>query len=786
MKLLLSIERDERNYLPIVRTMLKGNYADVIDFNPPTISSVIDVAIRNKCDAIVTSNPALITKLAERIGDPKPSISNYEGSIFHEGEIEILVVPALRKLHTVSYGKFLMMRYLKKLLMKDAWFKQTAFTYEVVKTIDDCGRMLDELSSAWMIVSDTETQYNNHEKIAKLPDAEYYIRKFGDKLRLPIIQDHGFTGIFWDDAAQEFITRTYVFNLHDGKQADDDPIFLTKLEVLRAVHEDLPQGKVFQNGKYDVNVLNAHGMAVTNYAHDTINIFHSMYCELPKDLASMLAFSIRDMCYWKWMSAVPDEETQQYYNAIDTWGTANAFLSLLGEMEDYAVTNYVDCEFPDVFPALLCEMQGVPVDLGVLRAAKKEREEKLVLLQEELEMMVGTPGFNANSPVQVKKLIHAYGWVNVSSSDEKTIESLKYKDELLGVILNKILDIRGIRKEISSYLDESKIIFGRMFFSMNPHGTDTGRMAAKEHHFNVGINFQTIPRGDADGELAFKYGVKDIFVCPEGWYVAEVDYSQAESRDTAYISGDENLIHAVDCGKDFHSLNASAFFGKPYEEIYSDEKGKTLDKPLRNLAKRVNHGANYNMGAFVMLQTMGEKRAAEAKKLLNLPAHYSLQDTCEHLLGTFSSTYRVVKGQWYTHIVNLVRTTAKLTNPLGWTRVCFGKPWENKMDKNALVAQLPQSTNAKTLCVASRKVFWELALKYPQNFMYVAQIHDSILAFYRPFHEGEPVEQDYWPKRIEACMNLPVPVTDCFGKTRILTVPAEAAYGETSWGAIKG
>jgi len=45
---------------------------------------------------------------------------------------------------------------------------------------------------------------------------------------------------------------------------------------------------------------------------------------------------------------------------------------------------------------------------------------------------------------------------------------------------------------------------------------------------------------------------------------------QAEARYTAYLSGDEALIHAVDCGKDFHSLNASAFFGVPYEEIYRD------------------------------------------------------------------------------------------------------------------------------------------------------------------------------------------------------------------------
>jgi hypothetical protein len=44
-----------------------------------------------------------------------------------------------------------------------------------------------------------------------------------------------------------------------------------------------------------------------------------------------------------------------------------------------------------------------------------------------------------------------------------------------------------------------------------------------------------------------------------------------------------------------------------------------IAKDLRDLSKRTNHGANYNMGGSVMLDTMGPKRVAQAKLVLKLP-----------------------------------------------------------------------------------------------------------------------------------------------------------------------
>src|SRR5690606_21352936 len=133
-----------------------------------------------------------------------------------------------------------------------------------------------------------------------------------------------------------------------------------------------------------------------------------------------------------------------------------------------------------------------------------------------------------------------------------------------------------------------------------------GRLASTESSFWCGLQIQNIPQGKA---------VKGWIEADEGWEFAGGDYAQSEARCVGYLSGCTALIDLVESDKDYHSWNAHKFFGVPYEEV---------DKPLRNLSKRVNHGSNYNMGAAVLLDTMGPKNVAEARILLKLPARWTL------------------------------------------------------------------------------------------------------------------------------------------------------------------
>src|SRR6266853_1065707 len=253
------------------------------------------------------------------------------------------------------------------------------------------------------------------------------------------------------------------------------------------------------------------------------------------------------------------------------------------------------------------------------------------------------------------------------------------------------------------------------------------------------------------------------------FFFCELDNEQSESRCTAYLSGDENLISAVESPLDFHAINIERFFGVPYSEIIGPN-GEILNVELRNLSKRVNHGANYNMGPAVLLQTMGEENVDRAKILLKLPKHWTRLMVCEYLLDLYDKAYPEVKTIWYSSVKETVRTIQKLVSPMGWTRYCFGNPDKNKHDLNAYVAHPPQNLSVSIINEGFKKLFWQVQVMRPSDFRLKAQIHDSIFCQIRTGKETLIEEAR------KICV-YPIPVTDCKGKTRIMTIPVAAKVG---------
>jgi hypothetical protein len=382
--------------------------------------------------------------------------------------------------------------------------------------------------------------------------------------------------------------------------------------------------------------------------------------------------------------------------------------------------------------------------------------------------------FNTGSPVQKKALLKILGCADLEGTDEPSLAKARLRHPLNSRILSQVSQIQKDRKLLSTYLCEGKeltkkgVANGRILYSLNPHGTDTGRLASKEHHFWCGLQIQNIPRGTV---------VKSTLMADDGFLLGESDLEQAESRDTAYITGDKNLIRAVSSGKDFHSTNASSFFGIPYGDIYDDATHKTLDKKVRDLAKRVNHGASYNMGWNVLINTMGEDKIQEAGTLLGLPKKWSLRQIAEHLLKQFELSYPVVRNDYQDWIRYKVALDHLLVGASGWTRYCFSDPSKSKTALNGYIAHCPQSLNAMTLNAAWMKVFYEVALPNPNDFKLLAQVHDSILFQYREGRED-------LAKRVKELMEIPITITDIGGITRTFTVPADLKFGKRYWSEL--
>lgn len=756
---LLYYTPSDKRFLPFLKPFLQGSQTHITADAPLTLIECVMKAKSKGANSIITTNPKILQKLLNQHGEKLPSLNDYAGSIFDYMGIEWLILNPLVRMVTDNEGQFLFKRYLSKITHPESWFKQTDFLWELANE-STIANLYDLLLTSDFMAVDIETI-----KQGRVMDCISY------------------TG-FWCNG-ESWLSKSVVIPL-------TSTYWLAWVRKLNAS----PVKKLLQNGKYDSAYFFRFGAPLENWVYDTINLFHCWYSELPKRLDFLASFALRKVQFWK------DEgsgtlENRYRYNARDGWATGNAFLSLMRDVPDWAIRNYL-MEFPLNFPCHQAEMQGIAINKDVVERLHAEQTAEIARLDKSLNTMLAIPAgksFNANSWQQVEKVLKVLGEKDPDGTDEIALKKVMFKHPLNTRILNAVLKRRKAVKMAGTYLVLKKfeyVVRGelkyRCLYTINPHSTDTARLASKESQFSwdkdiewAGLQIHNIPRKKKNIE------VKEMFEADEGFFLGEADYEQAESRDTAYLSGDTKLIAAVDdVTKDFHGTNASAFFGVPYDKImrsYQDNTGRWIHEKLNeelrdDIGKRVNHGANYNMGEQVLADTMGLENVYLAQKMLNLPSYWGVLRITGYLLECFEKAYPTLKGPYYDWIRYCVKTTRQLVSPLGWTRYCFGNPEKNKQDLNSYVAHPSQNLNAGTLNRAWMRVFKDVALKEVKDFRLCTQIHDSILFQYR---EGR---RDL-AKRVMECMLFPVTVKDCKGISRELIVPV-AVKGESKvWSKIK-
>jgi DNA polymerase I-like protein with 3'-5' exonuclease and polymerase domains len=738
---------EDRSYLHYLKPYVGTHSCFVLTSPVSTLYEIESYCKARNITAVLTTSPTLLAKIS---GRDKPKIDNFAGSYFTKNGIEYVIVDPLEQCVTVPYGKFLLERYVSKITTPSKWLEVPEFKWRIIKTPEDFIYAKQFLESSTLIGLDIET--------------------LKDPLSIRCI---GYTGLQLNDAG-EIRTHSFVVPIST----------LEELQWMRQLNS-IQVPKALQNGKYDHAYLARYNSPVWGWFWDTATMMHSWYCELPKDLAALQAFFVREAAYWKDLAESTDLETYYLYNAKDTWATALVVWAWIHEAPDWAKKNYL-IEFPVNFPCHLSELTGIDRDMTRMQEAREQIDAAITTKMDSLNRCLGTTGFNVNSPTQMKALLKVLGCGNFQSADDKHLAKAAFKHPLNARIIQYIrgvpksddpdlAGIRALRKIKSTYLrtDEdstknspggNKEFNGKILSSLIPHGTDSGRLASREHHFWCGLQLQNMPSGSL---------VKQTLRAPDGFYFAECDLEQAETRDTAYITGDTNLINAVNSERDFHSINTAAFFGVPYESVYDDDTKRVVNKALRNLAKRVNHGANYNMGPQVMVDTLGEAQVYEASRLLKLPRHWTAVEVTTYLLDQFGKTYPVVRHDYQQWVISTVVTTKKLVGATGWTRYCFGDPRKSKPVLNSYIAHSPQSLNAMVLNKAFLKVFYDIAIhpEHSHNFRLVGQIHDSIPFFYRQGH-------DYLCDMVKERMEIPVKIKDIKGIEREFIVPAALKKGK--------
>lgn len=739
----------DEDYLYRLKAIKPANVDIRLNLSTPSILTEVKMKAQQLgTNQIAVTNHTVLKMLLEK---DKCSLDDYAGSIIDKMGCEWLILNPLEHLVTVPYGKFLAQRYLSKFWAEEKWLPVPEFTWNLFSP-EHIEFWLGAAENALFITIDIET-----------------LRDDPDRVMTCV----GFTIVEINLDGKLELTTVTVPLYPDGQTGEHDLEF--NLAFIRAMCDTTP-GKVLQNGKYDIAYLLRWNCPIRNYAGDTKTLFNSWYSELPKRLDFITAFCVRKVQFWK------DENVgiglQHYkYNARDCFNTALSWIGMLLEVPEYAVDNFKH-KFPLLYPSILTEHTGIKIDPVAKDAIAKQLRSEQDAARQSLRTMVGCKSYNPGSWQQTLRVWEILGCADVKSTDDAHRNTVADRHPLNAIITQQIKIYREASKAAGSYADKDFTWLGRCYYALDPDATDTARNSSQESAFWIGLNIQNIPVAE-EGEL----NIKDMFIADDGFELGECDYAQNETWYQAYTSGDPALCAAIeDRSRDFHAHNAEKFFGVVYDTVVRTTKDeatgtyhhKTIDKPLRNLSKRPNHGAAYNMTAPVLLDTMGIKKVREAKALLKLPYAWTPKQVCQHLLNTFDKTYPVVRGENYERIKSLVESSGILVGPTGWTRRCFSNPTKDKRAMNMYAAHNSQSPAAIVLDKCYLKVFNEVWRNWPRDFKLGPQIHDSIFFQNRKGYS-------WLGERVARAMDYSLPVKDIFGKVRILRVPTDLKMGGYRW-----
>lgn len=418
------------------------------------------------------------------------------------------------------------------------------------------------------------------------------------------------------------------------------------------------------------------------------------------------------------------------YSALDSCCTLEIHRAIADELAPHFNTAY-DLTVR-LFPVLMfMQTRGVKINQEALGVTKQDVLRTAAEKQEELNRLCGR-AINVNSSRDCAK--YFYDELGIppyrNSTGGVTTDDLALQRLVRGTVARPglrqaklVQDIRGLQKLYGTYLDLEFDSDSRLRCSYNPRGTKFGRLSSSKTVFGTGTNFQNLPPE-----------FKAFLVPDEGYCFVEVDKRQAEWVAVAYITGDANMISAIEQGTDVHVHTASLMFDVDPDIVKRDHKllGHYSDADvikqirmedeflqhfwshqwprgmsLRQCGKKSNHGLNYDEGyrGFAMINEIDE---SEAKRIVNAYHHI----------------YPGIRV-WYESIKRSLQRDRTLTNCFGRT-VRFLDAWNDQLWKSAY-SMLPQSTVVDGLNTGMVSIYEDTWLTRDINCDILAQVHDSVL-----------------------------------------------------------
>lgn len=365
---------------------------------------------------------------------------------------------------------------------------------------------------------------------------------------------------------------------------------------------------VWHNGKFDTGFLRAKGIPreqcrtdhdtlLLSYTLDETGARHSLeqcivdHLGLPayKDMLKEYVGSGKKR---KAFGDVPRHLLYEYM-AKDVIFTGLLFKKLAPQVLDnpdkpHLAEAYLELLIPASNALTTIELNGMPIDQEVLEQAIIEIEKKIKPLLVQMAKVSGERNFNPNSHQQVLRILKARG-LKITTTNKDTLK--KFKSDPLIVLL---LEYAKYRKMLSTYLVAFRKYGSRVHTSYLIHGTVTGRLSSSSP------NMQNIPKEEI---------VRRHFKAPKKRVFVSFDYSQAELRSLAVLSGDKALIEIFRSGKDMHTAVAGEVYGEEFLRESEFMPDGITENPvfakLRRNAKTVNFGIVYGATEFTLMERLG-------------------------------------------------------------------------------------------------------------------------------------------------------------------------------------
>ncbi len=406
----------------------------------------------------------------------------------------------------------------------------------------------------------------------------------------------------------------------------------TVLNWLKPAFEQESTLKIGQNCKFDLLLLKRYGIEVKGSLFDTMLAHYVLQPELRHgmDYLAEIYLNYQTITYdeliggkgknKRTIDQVPLPEVVNYA-AEDADITLQLHEKLSAELKQAGMEKlFYELEMPLLRTLVNMEMAGVRIDSAALNASALTMRSELQRIEQEAYTLAGTE-FNLSSAKQVGEVLFDQLKIVEKAKKTKTgqyitseevLESLRHKHPIVG----KILEYRGIKKLLSTYIEALPQLVnpatGKIHTSYNQAVTATGRLSSSNP------NLQNIPVRDDMGKE-----IRKCFIPDEGCTFFSADYSQIELRIMAHLSGDQAMIEAFNMDGDIHAATAAKIYKVPINEVTSD---------MRRKAKTANFGIIYGISVFGLSERLQIPRS-EAKQLIDgyfetYPQIKTYMDTC--------------------------------------------------------------------------------------------------------------------------------------------------------------